>query len=132
MQGPPECGIHLDYHSSRSTPRCGNGGVLKDRAESRLCILTCGKFRSRKWDCGIHSATVARDGSRKKARDGLSDTLVFPTWERPTGQAIDLFLFRFHYRRANLRLRRADVTSIQETPVENLGNIIGFSDLQPE
>src|SRR5216683_928501 len=82
IQRPPEGGIHLDNHSLRRTSGYGNGSVLEDGAESRLCILTCGKFRLRKWNCGIHSPTVARDGSRKKARDGLSDTLVFPVWER--------------------------------------------------
>jgi hypothetical protein len=53
---------------------------------------------------------VARDGSRKKPHDGLSDTLVLPKRERRGWQTAPLL--RPHYRGENPTLRRAHVTKI--------------------
>src|SRR5580658_2587867 len=74
--------IHLDDDPLRIAAGDGERGVFKSGAEGRSCVLFCGGLGPRKWGCGIHTATLARDDSQKKARHWLSNTLVFPKREQ--------------------------------------------------
>ena len=111
IQSPLESGIHLDNHSLRVAAGHGNGSVFKNGTKSRSGVFCRGKFWPRKWGCGIHTVTVARDHSRKKDRDGSP----IPWCSRNgnhEGKAAFALLVRPHYRSVNLTLRRAHVTQI--------------------
>src|SRR5580658_3452150 len=56
-------------------------------------VFSGGQVRPRKWGCGVHAFTLARDGSQKKPHDGLLDTSVLPNREHrawPTAPLTDL------------------------------------------
>jgi hypothetical protein len=48
--------------------------VFEGGAEGRAPALSGGRIGPRKWGRGVHSATVARNDSRKEAYDGVCDT----------------------------------------------------------
>jgi hypothetical protein len=110
-ESPLEGRIHLDNYSLRIASGHGEGSVFESGAESRSGVLSCCQLRPRKWGCGVHTDTVARDDSRKERHDGLIDTLVLPKRESPPWQIAP---FRSHYRGTNLTLRRAYVTQIRK------------------
>ncbi len=76
VKDPLEGRIHLDNHSLRIASSRGKGSVFENGTERRSGVLSWYQLRPRKWSCGVHTDTVARDDSRKEPHDGLTDTSV--------------------------------------------------------
>jgi hypothetical protein len=66
----PEGGIHLDNHSLRVAARHGHGSVLENGTESRPGVSSPGITGHGSGVAVFITSTLARDHSRKKARNG--------------------------------------------------------------
>src|SRR5580658_5348570 len=78
--------IRLDNHTLCIASGHGKGSMFENGTESRFGVLTRCQLRPRKWGCGVHTDTVARDDSRKELHVGLTATLVLPKRENPRGK----------------------------------------------
>ena len=106
VQGPPEGSIHLDNHSLCVAPGDSERSVFENGTECRSGVFLWGNQRPRKWACSIHIATVARDHSRKEARNGDPIPWCARNGSNECGGGNPPFLIRPHYRQTDLALRK--------------------------